>query len=117
MILADTSVWVDHFRNGNRRLMALLDGAEILGHSFVVGELALGNLRRRSEILGLLTDLPQAKRAEDGEVLHFAETAALPGSGLGWVDIHLLCSAALETCGLWTLDRRLAAAASRLGLA
>jgi predicted nucleic acid-binding protein len=116
VILADTSVWVDHFRKGNRRFAALLENTEILGHPFVLGELALGNLRRRSEILDLLSALPQAPRAENEEVLQFVEQRSLAGSGLGWVDVHLLCASALGGSRLWTLDRRLAAAASRLGL-
>jgi hypothetical protein len=51
------------------------------------------------------------------EVLGFIEKQALIGSGLGWVDVHLLCAATLDRSPLWTLDRRLADAAARLGLA
>ena len=116
MILADTSVWVDHLRHGNVRLEALLREARVVGHPFVTGELALGHLRRRAEILALLASLPQASSAEHEEVLRFVAAHALAGSGLGWVDVQLLCAAALDRSKLWTLDRRLAAVATRLGL-
>jgi predicted nucleic acid-binding protein len=116
VILVDTSVWVDHLRQGNARLQALLADASVMGHPFVAGEVALGHLRRRAQILALLGNLPQAEQAAHEEVLHFVAAHELAGSGLGWVDVHLLCSAALDHSRLWTLDRRLAAAASRLGL-
>ncbi len=116
MILADTSVWVDHLRNGNARMAALLREGMIAGHAFVIGEIALGNLRRRAEILALMADLPRVPPAEHEEVLRFVEECGLAGSGLGWVDVHLLAATALDRSRLWTLDRRLAEAASRLGL-
>jgi len=117
VILADTSIWVDHLRHGDARLAALLEESRIVCHPFVTGELALGHLRRRAEVLALLADLPQAAAAAHREVLGFIEKHALAGSGLGWVDVHLLCAAALEHARLWTRDRRLAAIAARLGLA
>lgn len=118
MILVDTSVWVDHFRHGSKRLTSLLHDGLVATHPFVVGELALlGHLRRRSQILALLADLPIAPLAEHEEALRFVDVNHLEGSGVGWVDVHLLCSAALDRSRIWTLDRRLAAGASRLGLA
>jgi predicted nucleic acid-binding protein len=116
VILVDTSVWVDHLRQGNPRLRTLLADANVVSHPFVTGEVALGHLQRRAQILALLENLPQAEQAAHEEVLHFVDEHELSGSGLGWVDVHLLCSAALDHSRLWTLDRRLAAAASRLGL-
>jgi len=117
VILADTSVWVDHLRRKDLRLAGLLAEAQVCCHPFVIGELALGNLRRGSEILGLLANLPQMAPAAHAEVLGFVEEQALAGSGLGWVDVHLLCAAARDRTPLWTFDRRLAEAAMRLGLA
>lgn len=117
MILVDTSVWVGHFRRRNERLAALLADGEVLGHPAVLGEVALGHLKRRSEILGLLSDLPRARAATDEESLAFVERHALEGSGVGWVDVHLLAATTLSRASLWTLDRRLAAVASRLSLA
>lgn len=116
MILVDTSVWVDHLRRGNARLERLLNDALVLVHPFVLGELALGALKKRSEILGLLEEMPQSEAASHAEVLEFVERHCLAGSGVGWIDVHLLVSAALSGVFLWTLDRRLASAASRLAL-
>ena len=45
MILVDTSVWIEHLRSANAILRELLGDGEVLGHPFVLGELALGNLR------------------------------------------------------------------------
>jgi predicted nucleic acid-binding protein len=117
VILVDTSVWIDHLRAGNEMLSALLEGRRVLGHSFVAGELALGNLRGRDVIMRALLRLPQAIVASDKEVLHFIDRELLFGRGIGYVDAHLLAAARL-TAGatLWTRDRRLQAVAAELGL-
>ena len=106
MILVDTSVWVEHLHTGNEELAALLNGGEVLGHPFVIGELALGNLRPRDPFLSDLRDLPQAIVASDEDVLHLVDRQALFGRGIGHVDAHLLAAARL-TAGskLWTRDR------------
>jgi predicted nucleic acid-binding protein len=117
MILVDTSIWVDHLRAGDRQLAGMLMDDAVLGHPFVVGEIACGALRNRAEILELLRHLPQAPVVEHEEVLALVEGHGLAGSGLGWIDVHLLASAALAGQRLWTRDRRLAGAARRLGLA
>ena len=117
MVLVDTSVWVDHLRRGNQRLAGLLAESSVLGHPFVLGEIALGHLRRRREILALLADLPASRLADHDEALALVERHALVGSGIGWIDAHLLAAAALGGDLLWTLDRRLAAVSARLGLA
>jgi predicted nucleic acid-binding protein len=116
LILVDTSVWVDHLRRGNARLEALLGDGLVLVHPFVVGELALGRLKRRAEVLDLLGEMPRAEAASHDEILAFVDRHDLAGIGVGWVDVHLLVSAALTGASLWTLDRRLAAAAGRLAL-
>jgi len=116
-VIADTSVWVDHLRRGNRKLAARLEDGVIYCHEFVIGELACGTLRQRGTILALLDALPRAARADHDEVLTLVETRRLAGSGIGWIDVHLLASALLTHVSLWTLDRRLAAAAERVGVA
>lgn len=116
MILADTSVWIDHFRMGNARLSDLLNEGAVLCHPFVIGELACGNLRKRDEILSLLAALPEAPAALHGEVLGFVAQHGLNGRGLGWIDAHLLASAMLSKCRLWTLDKQLERAARKLGV-
>jgi len=114
MILADTSVWVHHFRHGNAQLrQALLDG-QILTHPFVIGEIACGNLHSRSKVLDDLQRLPSVLFAEHQEVLSFLEQHRLFGKGITWIDAHLLASVLLSACKLWTLDSRLSLAARRL---
>ena len=116
MILVDTSVWVDHLRRGNARLSALLEDGQASWHPFVLGELLLGNLRADSEVPALIRELPAAEVADHEEVIALVRRHALAGSGVGWVDVHLLCSAALSSFRLWTLDRRLREIAARLDL-
>ncbi|MHB8418661.1 MAG: type II toxin-antitoxin system VapC family toxin [Myxococcales bacterium] len=117
MILADTSVWVDHLRVGVPELARLLNAGEVLGHPHVVGELACGNLRRRADILRLLRELPSAELATEDEVLECVERNRLQGAGLGWTDVHLLASALLTPCSLWTRDAALKRATARCGIA
>lgn len=118
MILVDTSVWVDHLRASDEMLAGLLDAAMVLAHPFVIGELALGNLRQRETVVNALSDLPMANVATDAEVLHFINRNTLFGRGVGYVDCHLLAAARL-TAGteLWTRDKRLHGVAVQLGLA
>lgn len=117
MILVDTSIWVDHFRQPNVRLVALLNGAEVLTHGFVIGELALGNLANRKVILSLLGDLPRAPLADEDEVLELIERRALHGVGIGYVDAHLIAAALLAGgAALWTRDKRLRSVAERIGI-
>ena len=115
MTLVDTSVWVDHLRRGVPRLAALLEEGRVLCHPFVVGELACGHLGQRDQVLRLLGTLPQAPAASHDEALRLLRTHGLHGQGLGWIDVHLLASALLGRCALWTRDKHLAAAAARLG--
>lgn len=117
MILADTSVWVDHFRVGNARLAALLAEECVVCHPFVIGELACGNLRDRDAILGYLQHLPEVPVAREAEALALVTAHELGGSGVGWIDVHLLASALLADAPLWTLDRPLRMAAQRIGCA
>ncbi|MCW5982036.1 MAG: type II toxin-antitoxin system VapC family toxin [Bryobacteraceae bacterium] len=116
MALADTSVWIRHFRHGDQDLADRLSEGLVLMHSYVSGELACGNLDNRPAILAYLEALPQAMPASDEEVLELIEVRSLWGRGLGWIDMHLLASALLSGCRLWTLDRGLRQAAEELGL-
>jgi predicted nucleic acid-binding protein len=117
VILVDTSIWIDHLRAGDSKLAKLLLNSQALSHPWVIGELALGHLSRRREILGLLNNLPQATSAANGEVLQLIDNRQLYGLGIGYVEAHLL-AATLLTPGtrLWTRDKRLAAAAVQLGI-
>lgn len=116
MWLADTSVWIEHFRHGKPELADRLREGVILMHPSVRGELACGNLKDRTHVLYELGCLPLATIATDSEVLHLIETRKLWGRGLGWTDVQLLASALLSRCRLWTLDNRLAKTADDFGL-
>lgn len=118
MILVDTSVWVDHLRRGDARLVGLLESASVLMHPFIVGEIACGSLADRKTVLELLQDLPMSAVAEFDEVMSFVERHRLWGKGIGYVDAHLLAAVALTSgATLWTRDKRLRSAAQGLGSA
>ena len=116
MVLVDTAIWVSHLKEGDAGLKSLLEDGEVLCHPFIIGELACGNLKNRAEILSLLEALPQAKSVGHDEVMEFIEIHNLAGTGLGYVDVHLLASALLSRSPLWTTDRSLSAAAEKLGI-
>ena len=114
MILVDTSVWVDHLRSADHALSGLLTRGQVLGHAAVVGEVGLGSLSNRVEVIGLLGNLPQAVPATHLEVMRFIEDHHLHGIGIGYVDAHLLASTALTSgAALWTRDNRLRVASDR----
>ncbi|WP_298398134.1 PIN domain-containing protein [Sphingobium sp.] len=118
MILADTSVWVDHLRAENAVLTALLEAGEVLCHPFVIGEIAMGSLHRREALLDTFNRLPSVTTASHAEVMHFIEVERLFGLGVGYLDTHLLASTKLTPdARFWTRDRRLHDAAVRLGIA
>jgi predicted nucleic acid-binding protein len=118
VILVDTAVWIDHLRAVDQELTELLDRGEVLAHPWVIGELALGHLGGRAEILRLLGGLPQATVATPAELLALIELRELYGLGIGYVDAQLLAATMLtENAALWTRDRRLHAAAHRLDVA
>ncbi len=118
MILADTSVWIDHLRIGEPRLVELLNTGRVLAHPFVIGELACGNLKNRQEIVPLLQDLPAIPVATDDEVLYFIDRHRLMGKGIGYLDAHLLSAVSLSGSGrLWSRDKRLCAVAKSMHLA
>jgi predicted nucleic acid-binding protein len=107
MVLVDSSVWVAHLWEGNDDLARLLEAGDVICHPLIVGELACGNLKNRTEILSLLQSLPMAMEAEHEEVLQFIEEKRLMGRGLGYIDAHLMASSALMRTPLWTFDKRL----------
>lgn len=118
MILVDTAVWIDHLREDDPHLAGLLDHGAVLGHPWVTGELALGRLRAREEILRLLDALPQAPVATAAEIMQLIEHHELFGLGIGYVDAQLLASTRLTAAAaLWARDQRLQAAAEHLGTA
>ena len=118
MILVDASVWIDHIRAPDTALSGLLSRNEVVTHPFVIGEVALGQFRTREDVLFRLGRLPNADVAMYPEVLRFIERYRLYGLGIGYIDVHLLASTLLtEYSALWTRDKRLRAAAEKLGVA
>ena len=115
MILADSSLWIDHLRRGNALLVNALREGSIVVHPFVIGELACGTLRRRSDLLEDLGRMPQIAAAEHEEVMALVEGRQLAGTGIGWTDAHLMAAALIARVALWTLDRALGDAWKRIG--
>jgi hypothetical protein len=117
MILVDTSVWADHFRRRELVLTVLLAEDRVLIHPFVIGELALGDLRPWHDTVATLRELPQALVASDDDFLSMVAAERLVATGIGFVDAHLLASAR-QTPGarFWTRDKRLAKAAEAMSL-
>jgi predicted nucleic acid-binding protein len=115
VILVDTSIWVDHLARGDAGLTRLLDTEAVLEHPFVTAEIALGSLASPGEVIGLLDALPQAPVASHGELMLLIERQRLGGSGIGFVDAHLLAAGRLSGSSIWTRDKRLRAQAQRLG--
>ena len=118
MILTDANIWIDHLRSADARLLDLIDEGEIAIHRYTIGELALGSLAERDLFLERLALLPPAPIARHEEVMRLVEAQRLFGTGVGYVDSHLLASALLLQEGVvWTRDRRLHKVALRLGIA
>ena len=116
-ILADTSVWIDHFRNGNEQLAFYLQQDRIVVHEHIIGELALGSIQNRQSTLASLDRLMHIDVARDHEVRILIEERNLVARGIGYVDAHLLAATAIDgQCRLWTLDRRLLNVARELSL-
>jgi predicted nucleic acid-binding protein len=117
MILADTSVWIDHFRSGEKALQKALSEGQIVIHPFIVAELALGSLKDRIRTLGMLDLLPQVRVAQISELRTMIEVRRLYGLGIGLTDAHLIASIFLDSPTLlWTRDRNLRKVAESLGI-
>lgn len=117
MILVDTSIWADHVVRPVAELQELLIDQRVFVHPFVIGELALGNLRNWQKTVAMLKALPAAQVASHEDLLAFIPAANLSGSGVGFVDAHLLAACRLtRATRLWTRDKRLASKADELGI-
>lgn len=117
LVFADTSIWVDHLRSSNQTMITYLNEGLIVTHPFVLGELALGSLANRTSLLRSLDLLVQVEVAHDFEVRQLVEIEGLYSTGIGWVDAHLLASMRFNSSlQLWTNDKRLVKAASKIGL-
>lgn len=117
MILVDTSIWANHLHRPIEHLLKAIGDGIVVHHPFVTGELALGNPANRMKMVEMLNALPPTHIVDQGSLIAFVEANAIGGTGIGFVDAHLLASAFGQKLQLWTLDKRLTAQAERLGLA
>jgi predicted nucleic acid-binding protein len=117
LILADTSIWIDHFRSGNKSMRKLLNKGQIVIHPAITAELALGSLQERSKTLALLDLLPHLQVAHLSEVRRMIEARRLYSLGIGLTDAHLIASVFINpSTRLWTKEKRLRKAAEALGI-
>jgi predicted nucleic acid-binding protein len=117
LILADTSIWIDHFRSGNKEMRKHLDQGHIVIHPFIIAELALGSVKEHGKTLALLDLLPQVRVAQLSEVRLAIEAHRLYSLGIGLTDAHLIASVFINpSTVLWTKDKRLRKAAEVLGI-
>jgi predicted nucleic acid-binding protein len=117
LILADTSIWIDHLRSGNNELRQHLNHGLIVIHPFIIAELALGSLKDRIQTLALLDLLPQVRVAQLSEVRLAIEARRLYSLGIGLTDAHLIASVFINPPTLlWTRDKGLRNAAEALGI-
>ena len=118
MIVVDANIWIDHLRMADATLSRLIQRRRIVIHPYTIGEIALGSLANRDQVLEGLALIPAAPVTESYEMPEFIKHHGLFGTGIGYVDSHLLASAMLlENGKLWTRDKRLHALADRLELA
>lgn len=116
MILVDTSIWIDHFRHGDAELTKIIEDDRLLCHPFIVGELALGSLREREAVIAFLAAQRVPVIATHAEVMTVIDRHSIFSMGIGYTDAHLLTSTLLDRrSSLWTRDKRLAAAAHKVG--
>jgi hypothetical protein len=115
-VLADTSVWVRHFRGGTDGLSLLLRAGRVVTHPWVRLEVSLGSPPQRRRTLATMALLEPLPVATDAELEAFVERHALHDLGVGLVDVALLASVLLRPgTRLWTFDRSLDALADRFG--
>jgi predicted nucleic acid-binding protein len=118
VILPDTNIWIDHLRRPDNQLAALMMQKRVRLHPFVLGEIALGLQGAARSFIALIGEVTSTAVAKPHEMLVMIEARELHGTGIGYVDAHLLAATLLDDDGqLWTRDKRLHAQAARLGVA
>lgn len=116
MILVDSSIWIAHFRERNLELQRIIEDDLLLCYEAVIGELALGSLRDRANVIAFLSQQRQAPVASHLEIMTMIESHGLFSMGIGYTDAQLLASVLLERrASLWTGDKRLQATAEKCG--
>jgi predicted nucleic acid-binding protein len=116
-VLVDTSVWIGFLSNRApyaAGLDDLLRRDEVCGHSFVLGELLIGDKGGRAKLLSDYEQMHQAPEVPHEVVVTFVRERRLHGRGIGWIDAHLLASSLVGRLRLWTADPRLTTLAREL---
>ena len=116
-VLVDTSVWIKHLREGDQKLIRLLEQGSVSCHPFIIGEIACGGIKNRYEIISLLNDLPSTDIIDHSDIMEFIETRKIMSKGIGYIDVHLLGSALVSEIPLWTYDQALKKIAIELSIA
>ena len=120
MVLVDTSVWirflggVEPYASG---LADLLANDEVLRHEFVYGELLIGDRGGRATLLAEYSVIRSARTVPHAEVKELVKHRRLYGTGIGWIDAHLLASVLVERSALWTADKPLLEISRSIGVA
>jgi predicted nucleic acid-binding protein len=120
IVLVDTSVWIRFLSNRApyaAKLDRLLSRDEVSGHDFVYGELLIGDVGGRKQLLADYEQMHQAPVLAHNDVVAFVQGRRLHGRGVGWIDAHLLASALVGRLKFWTADPRLATLTQELGIA
>jgi hypothetical protein len=120
MVLVDTSVWIRFLANRApyaAELDRLLGLDKVTGHELVYGELLIGDRGGRSKLLAAYDRMHQSAIVPHCDVVAFVRDRDLHGRGVGWIDVHLLASAIVGRCQIWTADPRFSAVADELGVA
>ena len=117
VVLVDTSIWIDHLRKSDAKLLELLESDEVLVHPLIRLELALGSIANREKMLAELAKLRRPPIANEEEVFHLLEQRRLFRRGIGVADLHLVASALFDrSIQIWTRDKRLGEIAEELGI-
>lgn len=118
LVIADSSIWMDHINQGDSELVNLMKQRRVRLHPMIIAEIALGSIKQRAVMLEELNAFPQVDQSSHSEVMAMIEWMRLLGTGVGYVDAHLLAATRqLRIGALWTRDKKLRAQAERLGLA
>ncbi len=116
-VVVDSNIWIHHWRSRNLLLEAMMADGEVWTHPLVIGELSMGTLHKREQVLWDLTRLGRPQLATDAETRQMVEGRRLWGRGIGWNDAKILASVVVGDCLLWTGDVRLNAIATELEVA